>query len=243
MTIPFLTPRLRAIGRAVLGPRPRPLIDRLASRDPRWTTIVDSLEYVNFEGVEGDIVECGVFGGMSLALFARAATFDPRGAARRIVGVDTFEGLPASEEVHGRWKEGDCAEMHGWHPLAKPGDPVTVDTTRALFAQCGLAAPVLHEGRFDQVLPRVVPGLHAAVALLHIDCDLYESTRDVLDGMAPALQDGPVLLFDDWFHYKGHPGRGEARAFHEFLAAHPEWQAVHWRAYATFCNAFILVKR
>ena len=57
------------------------------------------------------------------------------------------------------------------------------------------------------------------------------------------LQDGAVLLFDDWFHYRGSPEKGEARAFDEFLRAHPEWRSVHYRSYATFCNAFILSRR
>jgi hypothetical protein len=128
-------------------------------------------------------------------------------------------------------------------PVLAPGEPVSAGTTRELFERCGLQPPLLHEGRFDEVLPRVVPSEHPAIALLHVDCDLYESTRDVLNGAAPALQDGTLVLFDDWFHYRGRPDRGEARAFHEFLAAHPEWLAVHWRSYATFCNAFILVRR
>jgi O-methyltransferase len=233
----------RALARHLLPPPPVDLMTRLIRNDPRADTFFRAIEYVNFERVDGDIVECGVFGGMSLAVLARGATFDSKGMTRRVVGIDTFEGLPASEEVHERWREGDCAEIHGWHPLAAPGELVTVETSRALFAQCGLEPPVLHEGRFDRVLPAIVPVELPAVALLHVDCDLYESTRDVLEGVAPALQDGTMVLFDDWFHYKGHPNRGEARAFHEFLASHPEWQAVHWRSYATFCNAFILVKR
>jgi len=234
---------LRAVARRVLPPPRRDLRAQIVHADARASTFFQAIEYVNFERVEGDILECGVFGGLSLAVLAHGAAFDPKGMTRRIVGIDTFTGLPPSEEAHARWDVGDCASIHGWHPLHEPGTPVTADLTRALFAQCGLEPPVLYEGRFDEVLPRIVPDPHPAIALLHIDCDLYESTRDVLEGVAPALQDGTLVLFDDWFHYKGHPGRGEARAFHEFLAAHPEWQAVHWRSYATFCNAFILVRR
>lgn len=239
----FVARAVRAVGRRLLPPPRLDTMARVIRNDARADTFFRAIEYINFEQVAGDIVECGVFGGLSLAVLAKGATFDPKGMSRRIVGVDTFAGLPASEETHARWQEGDCASMHGWHPMLAPGTPVTADTTRALFAACGLDAPLLHEGRFDEVLPRVIPSAHPAVALLHVDCDLYESTRDVLTGVAPALQDGTVVLFDDWFHYRGHPRKGEARAFHEFLEARPEWQAVPWRAYATFCQAFILVRR
>lgn len=234
---------VRSIGRALLGSRPVPLIEQLARRDVRSSTFVDALEYINYERIPGDIVECGVFGGISLALLARAARFDAKGMTRRIVGVDSFDGLPASESAHARWREGDCREMHSPHPLLPVGAPVSRQATLELFEKCGLAAPDLYEGRFDVILPRVVPAQLREIALLHVDCDLYESTRDMFDAVAPALQDGTLVLFDDWFHYKGHPRKGEARAFHEFLDAHPDWHAVQWRTYATFCNAYIVHRR
>jgi hypothetical protein len=198
------------------------------------------MEYVNYEAVPGDIVEFGVFTGISLALLAKAQSFDSKGIERRVGGFDSFRGLPGSDERHARWQVGTCALNHGWHPLLAVGDPVTPDVTRRLFEACGLDAPLLHVGPFAETLPAAFPAVHRQVALAHFDCDLYESTRDALAALAPVLQDGALLLFDDWFHYRGHPGKGEARALSEFLAAHPEWGAVQYQPYATFCNSFIL---
>jgi len=80
-----------------------------------------------------------------------------------------------------------------------------------------------------------------------------EGDRDVarliehysLDAILAALacERASILLFDDWFHYRGNPRKGESRAFTEFLDAHPEWQAAHYRSYGTFCNAFILTRK
>jgi O-methyltransferase len=233
----------RAMGRWLMPPAPVPLMSQIIRRDARSGTFFRAIEYLNFERVEGDIVECGVFGGVSLAMLAKGQTFDPKGMTRRVVGFDTFQGLPASGEAHARWQAGDCAHAFEGHPLAVAGEPVTAGLVRRLFTACELEPPVLYEGRFDAVMPGVIPSVHPAIALLHVDCDLYESTRDVFAAAAPALQDGTVVLFDDWYHYKANPRMGEARAFHEFLAAHPEWEAVHWTSYATFCNAFMLVRR
>jgi hypothetical protein len=239
----FLTRALRSVGRRLVPPAPVSMMDQIIRNDARAGTFFRAIEFINFEAVPGDIVECGVFGGLSLAQFAKALTFDPQGIARRVIGVDSFEGLPPASEPHARWKPGDCAVTHSWHPLAQPGRPVSAAMVRELFARCDLQPPVLHVGRFADVLPPVVGRDIRAIALLHIDCDLYESTRDALAAAAPALQDGTMVLFDDWFHYKGRPDKGEARAFAEFLAAHAEWQAVPWQAYATFCQGFILVRR
>jgi hypothetical protein len=233
---------LRAAGRRLLGSE-LDTMGQIVHRDARCHTFFKAIEFVNFEQIAGDIFECGVFAGLSLSLLAKGATFDHKGMIRQIVGVDWFAGLPSATEQHPRWNTGDCSLVSGWHPLLKLGDHVTGDTTRALFDACGLAQPILYEGTFADVLPRVVPARHPAIALLHVDCDLYESTKDVLNGVAPALQDGTVVLFDDWFHYRGNPHRGEARAFGEFLAEHREFEAVHWTSYATFCNAFILSRR
>jgi hypothetical protein len=78
---------------------------------------------------------------------------------------------------------------------------------------------------------------------VHIDCDLYESTKVVLEGVAPILQEGTLLLFDEWFSYKGNPARGEARAFFEFLESHREWGSQAYHAYGPWSNSFILYRR
>lgn len=235
----------RAIRRAkrAAGYETRDVMSQLAARDPRWATFCRAAEYVDYEAVPGDIVEFGVFTGISLALLAKAHSFAPGHVERNVAGFDSFEGLPGSAEKHARWQPGDCSSNHGWHPLLALGDAVTPDVTRRLFDICGLRAPLLHVGSFSATLPEAFPAVHKQVALVHFDCDLYESTRDALAALAPVLQDGAMLLFDDWFHYRGHPAKGESRAFSEFLSTHPEWGAVQYQPYATFCNSFILHRR
>jgi hypothetical protein len=239
--MPDLLGRLRKLASG--APRQSVMDQLVHQHRPRWDTFVSAAEYLNFEGVPGDVVEFGVFAGSSLALLARAFSFDPKGMERRVAGFDSFAGLPPAAEGHARWRPGDCATNHSWHPLLPLGAPVTPQSTLDLFGACGLPRPEIEDGPFEETVPRTVPGRYPRIALAHIDCDLYESTRTVLAGIAPALQDGALLLFDDWFHYKGHPGKGEARAFAEFLETHPEWGAVQYRAYATFCNSFILYRR
>jgi O-methyltransferase len=235
---------LRKFGRKILGSPARGVADELAHHHKaRFDAFVAAAEYLNFEEVPGDVLEFGVFTGASLALLARAFSFDPKGMARRIAGFDSFAGLPGSAEVHARWQPGDCATNHSWHPLLPVGAPVTPQVTLDLFRASGLPAPELEVGPFEETLPRSIPEKYRQIALAHVDCDLYESTREVLAWIAPTLSDGAVLLFDDWFHYKGNPGKGEARAFTEFLEAHPEWGANPYRPYATFCNSFILYRR
>jgi hypothetical protein len=54
---------------------------------------------------------------------------------------------------------------------------------------------------------------------VHIDCDLYESTIDVLDYLLAHhhLADGCAIFFDDWNCSNASPAFGERRAWNEMV--------------------------
>ena len=77
----------------------------------------------------------------------------------------------------------------------------------------------LHVGWFEDSLPRFLETHDEPVAFMHMDCDLYSSTRTVLELMAPRMVPGTVLVFDEFFNYtfwRDH----EYKAFTEFVSAH-----------------------
>jgi hypothetical protein len=234
---------LRAMRDLTVGTREPPIMTQIIRRDERSQTFMSAVAYIDYERIPGDVVEFGVFTGLSLAQLAQGHLFDPKGMERRFIGFDSFEGLPPSTEAHARWQPADCAVNHGWHPRLPIGAKVTPEVTRELFAACRLPPPLLHVGAFSDTVGRLVPADISQIALVHFDCDLYESTREALEASAPALQDGAMLMFDDWFHYRGNPRKGQARAFGEFLSKHPEWTASPYRSYATFCQAFVISRQ
>ena len=62
--------------RSIAGQPLLPVFDRLARADRRWSTFLDTVEYINYEAVPGDIVEFVVYTGISLALLAKSYSFD-----------------------------------------------------------------------------------------------------------------------------------------------------------------------
>jgi hypothetical protein len=58
-----------------------------------------------------------------------------------------------------------------------------------------------------------------AVAL--VDLDFMAPTRIALNFMAPALQPGSIIMFDDYLIYRGSPKLGEQKAFEDFKTANP----------------------
>lgn len=78
------------------------------------------------------------------------------------------------------------------------------------------------------------------VAVAWIDCDLYESARAILEPITPFLQDGSIIVFDDWFAFRGHPQRGEQRAFNEWREQHPELTLTPFHQEGTWRASFIV---
>lgn len=135
------------------------------------------------------VVECGVYHGFSLRLLSDRIR-------RPIHGFDSFQGLPET------WK---------------PGEPAGSYSTQGRLP--ATAAHVqLHAGWFEQTLPDFATQLDAPIALLHVDCDLYSSTRTVLAQLGPRLAPGSLLVFDDFLSYEGYE-QHEFRAVQEYFAA------------------------
>jgi len=113
---------------------------------------------------------------------------------RTLYGFDSFLGLPEK-----------------WEAMAEAG-------TFACSIPEDLPKNVeLVVGRFQDSLPGwLVQHLGETVSFVHIDCDLYSSTRYVLTQLAPRFVDGTVLAFDELVDYSGWENH-EARAFSEFL--------------------------
>ncbi len=105
-------------------------------------------------------------------------------------GFDSFEGLP--EE----WNEN-----HLKGRFALNGKIPEVSDDRIKF----------FKGWFQDTLPQYVIPPHE-VLVINIDCDLYSSTKYVLDHFRDSIQPGTWLYFDEfgsWDH--------ECRAFRELV--------------------------
>ena len=132
--------------------------------------------------VPGAFAECGVYQGGSLAALAEA---NPQ---RTVYGFDTFEGLPPEA-----WAEG---EPHG---VGDFGD-TSLDAVKVAVRH--LSNVDLRPGLF----PTSAAGLESErFALLHLDCDYFESTRAALEWFTPRMSRGAVIVFDDvdWPHCPG----------------------------------------
>jgi len=133
------------------------------------------------------VCEFGVFTGDSINRIARLLP------DATVWGFDSFEGLP--EDWRDRFPQG----------------------TYAVKKMSRMRRNVrLIKGFYDETLDPFLREHPGKARFLHIDCDLYSSTRTVLDAFAGRIQPGTVVVFDEYFNYPGWQ-EGEYRAFAEFV--------------------------
>ena len=77
----------------------------------------------------------------------------------------------------------------------------------------------IHAGWFRDTLP-CLPR-ETRFSLVHIDCDLYQSAKDVLDYCFSSgmIENGAAIFFDDWNCNAANAALGERRAWAEAVDA------------------------
>jgi hypothetical protein len=73
----------------------------------------------------------------------------------------------------------------------------------------------LHKGRFDESLPEWIEQHRGPFAFMHIDYDLFSSTKTIFDLLSDRIVRGTVILFDEYFNYPNWEN-GEYLAFQQF---------------------------
>ena len=179
----------------------------------RGRILSDSVDLAAAGMVVGDVAEFGIFAGRTLEVLANAVATANKAyqdQPRHLHGFDSFEGLPpvtASADADspmvkaGIWREG---AMKISSPAAAKGKA------------CKYLPPELvriFPGFFFNTLKLLEPGQKYAV--VHLDCDLYQSTHDVLGDLFynDRLSDGSILLFDDFLENRGSKHYGQRAAW------------------------------
>ncbi|MCQ9378578.1 class I SAM-dependent methyltransferase [Methyloversatilis sp. XJ19-49] len=183
-----------------------------------------AFEFIYKSETSGDYFEFGVFQGVSLARAVRSDLHWRKKTGRahvsRFFGFDSFRGLPVFS---------DADQLEGY-AVFQPGQFADTDSRTVYALIEGEGVPVdrvcLIPGFFSDSLVAESTTTQLAgsdVAIAHIDCDLYSSAKECLDFLGPRLVDGAVLLFDDWFCYRGRPDRGVHKAFDEWRMHNPHF--------------------
>ena len=159
-----------------------------------------NLEYALSQRRPGSILEFGVYKAITTNFMARLCP------ETTIYGFDSFEGLPE------HWSGNRFSRRN----FNRQGRLPRVERNVELIV-----------GWFEDTLPSFLERVPGPFVAIHVDCDIYSSTRFVLSTIATRLAEGCVLIFDEFFNYHGYHLH-QFKAFHEFLSetgAKPEYLA------------------
>ncbi|MDJ0771453.1 MAG: TylF/MycF/NovP-related O-methyltransferase [Ilumatobacter sp.] len=182
----------------------------------RVCALVNAVDYVVVNEIEGDFVECGVWrGGSAMAIALRLQQLDA--TDRRIQLFDTFTGMTAPGE-----HDVSAAGVHAsetFEALATGTQSsnwayASEDDVRRNMTSTGypMSNVRLVAGMVEDTIPELAAD---AIALLRLDTDWYESTRHELVHLYPRLAHDGVLIIDDYGHWAG-----SRRAVDEYVTEH-----------------------
>jgi hypothetical protein len=180
----------------------------------RVRALRDAVRYVVARGLEGDIVECGVWKGGSMLAVARTLT-ELGQSDRGLWLYDTYEGMSEPTDADLMPTGEKAADLLAAHDRsARLWAVGPLEGVREVMLSSGYPEERMHfvKGKVEETIPAQAP---EKIALLRLDTDWYESTRHELDHLWPRLVPGGVLILDDYGHWQG-----ARKAVDEYIAEH-----------------------
>ena len=113
-----------------------------------------------------------------------------------VYGFDSFEGLPE------KWRDG--FEKGTFN---RNGNLPNVNNNVELI-----------KGWINETLDNFIQHHNKKVSFIHIDVDLYSSTKNIFDILKNYIDTDCIIVFDELVNYPGFDGdTGELKAFYEFI--------------------------
>ncbi len=139
------------------------------------------------------VLEFGVHEGRTIKIMR-----EELGDSYKFFGFDSFMGLPED------WEGTDLRKGH----FSTEGVTPNIDGVE-VFA-----------GWFEDTIPKYLE-VADTIGLLHIDCDLYSSTKTVFKYLHEYIKKGTIIVFDEWiYNYNESCSDHEQKAFYEYVDDH-----------------------
>ena len=165
----------------------------LASELNLWS-IYQSLKYINDENIEGDIVECGIYNGNTMAFICEIR--NKFNLNKKIWGYDTFDGF-----VENSFTDKDID--------FKTGKKVIYDSSDIYYSlnevknnikqnnNKNFQKYIFIEGNILETL-NIKENFPNKISFLRLDTDIYKTTKKQLEILYDKLVPGGVLHIDDY---------------------------------------------
>ena len=201
----------------------------------KYLAIKKALYITAHDKTFGSYIEFGVFTGSSFNFAMKANRTMDKLLGKSdcdFFGFDSFDGFGEikKDDDHQRFSD----------------DTFSVDERKILKnikKNSGKQSYQIIKGFFQDTLSKDPKeyGIKKARVVM-IDCDLKEPTKLALNFIKNILQQGTIILFDDYIFYKGNENKGEFAAFKEFREKFPFIKFREAFEYGYGSKAFIVTK-
>jgi hypothetical protein len=201
--------------------------DNKSKRPQRHSHLNHALQKVK---LTGHVMEFGVYQGITLKIIS------DHFANQTVWGFDSFEGLPEPWFM----KSSQPGPRHPTGKFALDKEQLLLVTNQ--FAERNVK---LIPGWFDQSIVPWLTHNPGPVSFLHIDCDLYSSTIDVLNLLNDRIVPGTVIVFDEMYPWNNFDqydlwAQGEFRALGEWINNHQRTFCTLYRSHHQQCSIEVL---
>lgn len=181
--------------------------------------------YIRGSGQTGSYLEFGVFDGRSFTLAYHAL----ESVCDKFYAFDSYQGIVGTADgEESLYPEGSyCAN---------------IETFKHNANLAGLDASRVHpiKGAFQETLHNSPENYGIkSVSVCHIDSDIYEAAYLALNFIEPVLQNGALILFDEYNAFAADPKKGERRAVAQWLEENPSITMELYSNYTPVASAFI----
>lgn len=147
--------------------------------------------------IPGDIVECGVFKGISLIRFAMFRELLST-SSKKIIGFDVFSKFPKTQFTPDNVSRKKFISEAGSKSIQK-SELLKILKRKRIEKNIELI-----KGDITKTVPAYVkthPKLK--ISLLNVDVDIYEPSVTILKTLYPLVSKGGIIMFDDYGVFAG----------------------------------------
>ena len=172
-----------------------------ATADPsRFAKFITHLELFKLSSsIPGEIVELGVFKGNSFFRWIKLREVLEQTKSRKIIGFDVFGNFPETDF------ENDKDRREAFIDETNDGVGVSFQEINELLEKQNLKKNVdIIKGNILITLVKYLDeNPHLKISILHIDSDIYEPVKHILEKLYHRVTKGGIIILDDYGTFSG----------------------------------------
>jgi hypothetical protein len=162
--------------------------------------------YKLIKKLDGDLLEFGVFKGVSLIKWATFRELFERSDTRKIIGFDIFDKFPKTNFEKDKKLRKDFMEAAGETSISKE------ELYNVLKLKKFNNIELIKGDILNTVPDYNKKNKNIKISLMHIDVDIYEPSKVILQELYDKVVEGGVIVLDDYGKFPG-----ETKAVDDFF--------------------------